>query len=158
MNQELPSHPLLALWAHYRAVWGAAWSERKRLDGPQRSADEVAFLPATLSLQETPPHPLPRRLAWLLMALFLIALLWTFFGKVDIVAVAVGRIVVSDRTKVIQPLEASVVRKVLVQDGDHVQAGQVLVELDSTVANADSSSVREQYLATLSDELRASAL
>lgn len=151
-------HPVLALWAHYRNVWAAAWSERKRLDGPARGADEVAFLPAALSLQETPPHPLPRHLAWALMALFLIALSWAFIGHVDIVAVAPGRIVVSERTKLVQPLEASVVRQVLVKDGDHVQAGQVLVELDPTLAEADRSNVREQYLAALSDELRSGAL
>eukprot|EP01034_Spumella_vulgaris_P027202 gene27202-33891_t len=111
-----------------------------------------------MARHETPPHPLPRRLAWLLMILFVIALLWACLGKVDIVAVASGRIVVSDRTKVIQPLEASVVRQVLVKDGDHVKAGQVLVELDATMAEADLSSVREQLLAALSDELRSKAL
>ena len=128
------------------------------MDGPPRSHDEVAFLPAALSLQESPPHPMPRRLAWLLMALFAVALVWACLGRVDIVAIAPGRIVVSDRTKVVQPLEASVVRRVLVKDGDRVQAGQVLVELDPTMAQADRGSVREQYLAALSDELRSSAL
>lgn len=151
-------HPVLSLWTHYRRVLAAAWAERKRLDGPARCADEVEFLPAALSLQESPPHPLPRRLAWLLSVLFLSAVAWTCIGRVDIVAVAPGRIVVSDRTKVIQPLEASVVRQVLVKDGDHVQAGQVLVELDPTLAAADRSSVREQYLAALSDEMRSGAL
>lgn len=151
-------HPFRALWAHYKAVMAAAWTDRQRLDGPSRLSDEVAFLPAALSLQETPPHPLPRRLAWLLMALFSLALLWTCFGQVDIVAVAPGRIVVSDRTKVIQPLEASVVRQVLVKDGDVVKAGQVLVNLDSTMVHADQASVREQYQAALSEELRSAAL
>jgi hemolysin D len=61
--------------------------------------------------------------------------LWSILGKVDIVAVAPGRIIVSDRTKVIQPLEASVVKAVLVKDGDRVKAGQVLVELDPTMAS-----------------------
>lgn len=148
----------LGLWARYRAVWAAAWAERKRLDGVPRGPDELDFLPAALSLQETPPHPVPRLLAWLLMALFIIALAWACLGRVDIVAIAPGRIVVSDRTKVIQPLEPSVVRQVLVKDGDHVDAGQVLVELDPTLAKADRSSVRTQYLAALSDELRAGAL
>ena len=78
--------------------------------------------------------PAPRRLAWAIMALFVLALVWSIFGKVDIVAVAPGRIIVSDRTKLIQPLEASVVKRVLVKDGDRVQAGQVLVELDPTMA------------------------
>jgi hemolysin D len=158
MSQAATKHPVWELLGRYAAIVAAAWAQRKALDGPMRSADEAAFLPAALSLQDTPPHPLPRRLAWLLMALFLIALAWSFFGKIDIVAVAPGRIVVSERTKVIQPLEASVVRRVLVKDGDHVQAGQVLVELDPTMAEADRSSVREQYLAALSEELRTQAL
>jgi hemolysin D len=49
---------------------------------------------------------------------------------------------VSDGTKLIQPLEASVVKRVLVKDGDRVKAGQVLVELDPTSASADKSQRR----------------
>jgi hemolysin D len=162
MNKKMPAqtgqYPGMALLARYSAVWRAAWSQRLRIDGAPRMADEVAFLPAALSLQETPPHPLPRYLAWLLMALFVVALAWSFWGHVDIVAVAPGRIVVSDRTKVIQPLEASVVRRVMVKDGDLVQAGQVLVELDATVVQADKASLREQYLSAWSEEVRSAAL
>ena len=119
--------PVIELLARYRAVIAAAWAHRTELAGPGRMADEIAFLPAALSLQETPVHPAPRRLAWGLMVLFVLALLWAILGHVDIVAVAPGRIIASDRTKLIQPLEASVVRQVLVKDGYRVQAGQVLV-------------------------------
>jgi hemolysin D len=115
-------------------------------------------LPAALSLQETPAHPTPRRLAWLLCSLLSIALLWSVFGHMDIVVVAQGRIVVSERTKTLQPLETSVVRQVLVKEGDAVQAGQVLVELDATNASADQASVQDQLRAAQSEETRSAAL
>ncbi|NMM25733.1 MAG: HlyD family type I secretion periplasmic adaptor subunit [Glaciimonas sp.] len=153
-----PKHPAIELLARYQAVFQVAWAHRAELAGPARCADEIAFLPAALSLQETPVHPAPRRLAWSLMILFVLALLWSIFGQVDIVAVAPGRIIVSERTKVIQPLEDSVVRRVLVKDGDRVQAGQVLVELDPTMATADMASVEEQLRAAISEELRTAAL
>ena len=153
-----PRHPALELLARYRAVLAAAWRQRAELAGPSRLADEMAFLPAALSLQETPLHPAPRRLAWGLMLLFVLALAWSVIGQVDIVAVAPGRIIVSERTKVIQPLEAGVVKRVLVRDGDLVKAGQVLVELDATVAAADQASVREQLKAAVSEERRTGAL
>ena len=153
-----PRHPTLELLSRYQAIFAAAWAHRKELAGPARMADEVAFLPAALSLQETPVHPAPRRLAWGLMILFVLALVWSIFGEVDIVATAPGRIIVSDRTKVIQPLEASVVKAVLVKDGDKVHAGQVLVELDPTMATADKTSVQEQLKAAHSEEQRTQAL
>lgn len=151
-------HPLLALFARYAAVLRAAWTERAALAGPTRTPDEIAFLPAALSLQETPSHPAPHRLAWVLIALFLLALAWAVCSEVDIVAVAPGRVIVSDRTKVIQPLEASVVRRVLVKDGDRVRKGQVLVQLDPTMAQADKATIKELLADAVSDELRSSAL
>lgn len=151
-------HPALALLARYATAFHAAWQSRHELAGPRRLTDEAAFLPAALSLQETPVHPAPRRAAIAICALFALALAWSVFGHLDIVAVAPGRIVVSERTKTIQPLEASVVKRVLVRDGDSVKAGQVLVELDATAANADHSSVAEQLKAAEAEAHRSTAL
>lgn len=153
-----PRHPTLELSGRYRAIFAAAWSHRNELASPRRMADEAAFLPAALSLQHTPVHPAPRRVAWVLMMLFIIALAWSRVGQVDIVAVAPGRIIVSERTKLIQPLERSVVKRVLVKDGDHVVAGQPLVELDPTSASADKSNVQEQLKAVSSEMLRTRSL
>ena len=149
------THDLLA---RYRAIFAAAWAARHELAGPRRLTDETAFLPAALSLQETPVHPAPRRLAYALMALFAIALAWACLGQIDIVAVAPGRIVVSERTKLVQPLERSVIKRVLVQDGDRVAAGQPLVELDPTTASADKATVDEALKAAVSDQARARVL
>jgi hemolysin D len=155
---KLQRHPALELIARYKAIFQAAWQARHELAGPQRLADEAAFLPAALALQHTPVHPAPRRALVVICALFAIALLWSIFGHIDIVAVAQGRIVVSERTKTIQPLEASVVSKVLVKDGDAVRAGQVLVELDATTATADRTSVAEQLKSAEAQARRSAAL
>jgi len=155
---EPPQHPALELLARYRATFQAAWAVRHELTGPRRLADEAAFLPAALSLQDTPVHPAPRRLAYALMGLFVLALAWSIVGEIDIVAVAPGRIMVSEHTKLIQPLENSVVQQVLVKDGDHVAAGQALVALDPTGATADKTSVGEQRKAAESEVLRTASL
>ena len=155
---EAPRHPARELLARYAAVFKAAWERREELAGPRRMADECAFLPAALELQETPPHPAPRRAAIAICALFLIALTWAMLGQIDIVAVAQGRIIVSDRSKTIQPLETSVVREVFVKDGDKVKAGQLLIALDSTMTEADSHRVEKERVAALSEVLRARAL
>ncbi len=158
MNTPRATHASAGLLARYLGVFAAAWAQRRELAGPRRLADEVAFLPAALSLQDTPVHPAPRRLAFVLMALFAGAVVWAVLGRVDIVALAPGRIVVSERTKQIQPLERSVVKAVLVKDGDHVQAGQPLVELDPTAAQADRMSANDQGRSAESEAWRARAL
>lgn len=143
-----------ALWARHVAVARDAWHRRDALQGPQRSHDELAFLPAALQLQQTPVHPAPRMAAGLLLLLIALALLWACLSEVDVVAVAAGRIIVGQRTKTIQPLERSVVQRVLVRDGDHVHAGQALVELDPTMAHADLGNVAAQMKAARSELLR----
>ena len=155
---KLRDRPVIELAARYKAIFQAAWAARRELAGPKRLADEAAFLPAALSLQETPVHPAPRRAAIAICALFVCALCWSILGEIDIVAVAPGRIVVSDSTKTLQPLEASVVKRVLVKDGDAVQAGQVLVELDATNASADSANAQEQLNSAISEQARTESL
>ena len=151
-------HPARELLSRYSAIFKAAWAHRDQLAGPKRLAEERAFLPATLALQETPPHPAPRRAIIVICSLFVIALLWAIFGKIDIVAVAQGRIIVSQRSKTIQPLETSVVKSIHVKDGDKVQAGQLLIALDATATQADANRVGQERGASVGDLLRAQAL
>jgi hemolysin D len=65
------------------------------------------------------------------------ALAWACIGKVDIIATATGRLVPVGKTKTIQPFETGVVAAIRVTDGDHVKAGQVLIEMDPAQAQAD---------------------
>ena len=103
-----------------------------------RSAEELAFLPAALEIVETPPSPAGRAIGICVILIFCIGLVWAAFGQIDIVASAQGRIVPSDRVKVIQPMEIGVVRTLLVEDGQKVKAGDVLLEIDPTINEAEA--------------------
>lgn len=144
--------------ARYGRVFKAAWSVRRTLDPPKRSQDELAFLPAHLELIETPLAPLPRWTMRIIVAFFCVALLWACIGKLDIVAVAQGKTVVGSRTKVLQPAETAVVRRILVRDGERVKQGQLLIELDATATTADYEKAGETLVNARLAELRLSAL
>ena len=113
-----------------------------------RRREELAFLPAALEIVETPPSPIGRAIAFTLVGLFCMALAWSWWGTIDIVASATGKIVPSGRTKVIQPFETGVVRAIRVRDGQLVKAGDLLIELDPTMNAAE----RDHLLSDLSAE------
>ncbi|BAO29609.1 HlyD family type I secretion periplasmic adaptor subunit [Sulfuritalea hydrogenivorans] len=129
----------LDLLKRYAAIFSHVWKIRKDLDPPHRLPHEAQFLPAALELQETPVSAAPRIVAWLLMSFALIAVLWAIFGQIDVVATAQGKIVPNEGSKLIQPIETAAVKAIHVVDGQAVKAGQVLVELDATMARADST-------------------
>src|SRR5258705_13608056 len=110
-------------------------------------SEELAFLPAALEIVETPPSPIGRTMVVTIIVLFCAALLWSWWGTIDIVASATGKIMPSSRTKIIQPFETGVVRAIRAQDGQAVKAGDVLIELDSTVSTAERDHLSDDLLA-----------
>lgn len=139
-------------------IWRISWEEAKREEPVRRlQPKEIEFLPAVIEVQETPPSPAGRTILYLIIALFTIAVLWATFGRIDIVAVAQGKIVPGDRSKVIQPLENGVVKAIHIRDGSRVKRGQPLIELDTT-AGADRERFANEYLATQTEIARLRAL
>ncbi len=120
--------------------------------------DEREFLPAALEILETPPSPASRFMAMAIGIFFLVAVVWAFVGKVDVLATATGRLVPAGKVKVIQPLDPGLVRAIAVQDGDHVRAGQVLIELDPTQVGADRDRLARDLATTSLEVARLTAL
>src|SRR5208337_3588070 len=88
------------------------------------------FLPAALELYETPPSPVRIAAIWLICVMFAAALAWSYFGWLEIYAVAQGRIQPSGRSKIVQPLDPGKVVAIAVENGSRVAAGDLLIELD----------------------------
>lgn len=115
-----------------------------RLDGPRVTGPEREFLPAALEILETPANPAGRVLTLSLAGFFVIAVAWSVMGRIDIVAVAQGRIVPAGGVKQIQPREIGSVRAIHVTDGMYVEAGKLLIELDPTESEVDKDQLQRE--------------
>jgi len=88
----------------------------------------------------------------------LLVLLWSIIGKLDIHATALGKVIVSDRTKVIQSLDPGTVIAINVRDGQKVKAGQVLLELNPVGIDTEVLKVSEQLAHRRLEKARLTAL
>jgi hemolysin D len=112
------------------------------------------FLPAALEILETPPAPLPVALMLTICAFFAAALAWAFIGKLDVHAVAPGKIETMSRAKVVQPFDNGKITAIHVTNGQHVKAGDVLLEIDPAEARADAQSARDARYENLAEVAR----
>ncbi|MCG8511397.1 MAG: HlyD family type I secretion periplasmic adaptor subunit, partial [Rhodospirillales bacterium] len=62
---------------------------------------------------------------------------WAYYGKLDVVSVAMGEVVPFSQVKTVQHLEGGIVSEILVGEGETVTRGQPLVVLEATASGAD---------------------
>jgi hemolysin D len=108
-----------------------------RLFKRQEDRLRYQFLPAAEEIVETPPSPFGRIILWLITALLAIALAWSYFGKLDIIAPATGKIIPQGSIKTVQPASPGVVTEIKVEEGQTVKKGDLLIQLDSSLAKSD---------------------
>jgi hemolysin D len=108
-------------------------------------ADPADFAPGILRVQEQPPSPLGRKVLWTLLGLFGASLAWALVGRLDVVAVAEGKLVPASYLKIVQPAEQGIVKEILVQEGEPVKAGQVLIRMDAALTQADVRAIETDY-------------
>ena len=125
--------------------------------------------------QPTPPKPLPKglqlwegssafveqgrhwssALIWLTSGLFTAALLWAFSARIDQTITVRGELEPAGSVKDVDSPSAGVVRKLYVKDGERVQAGQPLVDVEAKGLTSRRQAI-ERSLALL--ELQARSL
>jgi hemolysin D len=103
------------------------------------------FAPSLLRIQQKPPAPFAGWTLRILIALVAAVVLWAAFGRLDIVAVAEGKLVPSSYLKIVQPAEQGIVREILVKEGQSVKEGQALIRMDSALTGADFKSVQADF-------------
>ena len=73
-------------------------------------------------------------------------LLWAGLAPLDEGVPTQGMVTLDTKRKTVQHLSGGIVKEVLVQEGQQVKEGQVLLRLDGAVAKANYEAVRQRYL------------
>ncbi len=109
---------------------------RHLLFSPSRN-ELLDFAPDIVQLQDKLPPRFSRAVLKVLIALCLVTLVWAMVGRLDIVAVAAGKLVPQTHVKIVQPAEQGIVRSILVKEGETVRDGQVLMRMDAVLSDAE---------------------
>ena len=117
----------------------AKWAEGRL------GAEPAEFSPPLLRIQQSPPAPLAGWMLRVLIALVTFFLLWAALGRLDIVAVADGKLVPATYLKILQPAEQGVVKEILVAEGELVKQGQILIRMDAALTEADVNAIQAEF-------------
>jgi len=101
------------------------WNKIKNLILPKED-DSYEFKPILAEIEDSPINPIGNTVFWIIIAFIIIAGLWMYLGKVDIVITARGIIIPNGEEKLIQSLDKGVVTSISVKEGDYVQKGQIV--------------------------------
>jgi HlyD family secretion protein/adhesin transport system membrane fusion protein len=110
------------------------------------SGRQLRFLPQSDYLEEAGAPALTKLATWSIAALVSAFVGWSALAEIDEAAISPGEIVPTRRNQVVQHLEGGIVAEVLVQDGDQVDEGQVLVRMDPAGATAELDQMRVRYM------------
>ncbi len=85
-----------------------------------------------------------RTLLWVGFVLVIWILLWAYYAKIDQLTRGNGKVIPSHQIQVVQNLEGGIITDILVEEGENVKKGQILVKIDNTsfLSKYDESKLR----------------
>jgi HlyD family secretion protein len=94
---------------------------------------------------------------WTVLALVFVSIVWGVFVKIDSAAVAMGTVVLDANRKTVQHFEGGIIDEILVDEGDVVESGQILIKLDETSSKAGLEVLKKQMFALQASKKRLEA-
>lgn len=123
----------------------------------RRGDRQTRFLAQSVILEEGGSSGLIRGAMITICIVICLFVGWSMVTQVDEVAVTSGEVIPSGQLQSIQHLEGGIVREILIEDGQLVEAGQVMLRLDQTAATTELQKLeaRRAGLEIRSERLRA---
>ncbi len=98
------------------------------------NAELVDWSPSLQNLLDQPPVTLPKRMILSGIVFFLAFGAWSWFGEIEELGKAQGKLVPKGETYKVESIELGKISHIAVQEGEEVKAGQLLAQLDTTLA------------------------
>lgn len=106
---------------------------------------DVDFMPDVVAADYDQGKKSAPLMLWGIGITLLILIIWASFGEIDEITRGEGKIIPSTKLQVVEHLEGGIIQKILVHEGDIVNKGQLLLRIDSTVAQARYQEGRTLY-------------
>ncbi|MGD9023079.1 MAG: HlyD family type I secretion periplasmic adaptor subunit [Deltaproteobacteria bacterium] len=87
-----------------------------------------------------------RTILWVVLVLFVLAIFWASVSAIEEVTRGSGKVVPSSQIQVVQNLEGGILSEILVDVGDLVKKGQLLLRIDETRFSSSFQQNRVKYL------------
>ncbi|HIW07204.1 MAG TPA: HlyD family efflux transporter periplasmic adaptor subunit [Candidatus Ignatzschineria merdigallinarum] len=94
------------------------------------------------------------RIIWCFLLLIIVLLIWSYFASIVEVSKGTGKVVPTSREQLIQSLEGGILSELYVREGDIVEKGQILAQLDLTKTEATVEESAARYRALLANITR----
>lgn len=102
-------------------------------------------------------HRFANAILFTILALFVVFVFWAGLAKVETLVMGRGKVVPSSNVQTIQNLEGGILSGILVNEGDIVEKGQVVLKIDNSMAEADFRDTQNKYYQTMSEVARLTA-
>lgn len=97
------------------------------------------------------------RIVWCCVGLVWCFLVWSYFAEVVEVSSGSGRVIPSSREQIIESLEGGILKELYVSEGDIVEVGKILAQLDLTKTESKVEESAARYRATTAKVARLEA-
>ena len=111
--------------------------------------EDLNFMPDVHAAARRRGHRFASILTFLTFLFIGIMGVWAHYAVLDEVTRGEGRVIPSSKVQVIQNLEGGILAETLVREGDIVQAGDILVRIDNTAAQASFRDLQAQHYTLL---------
>ncbi|MDJ0591095.1 MAG: HlyD family efflux transporter periplasmic adaptor subunit [Pleurocapsa sp. MO_226.B13] len=118
----------------------------------------AAWSPALNQLLEEPPATFPQRLTVGAMVFCCAVGAWAWFGKIDEVSKAQGKLIPQGETYKVEPVELGKVKHIAVKEGEKVRSEQTLIEFDTELAEQEVVRLEQMLQGYRSELLQKQAL
>ncbi|MYM73934.1 HlyD family type I secretion periplasmic adaptor subunit [Duganella sp. FT134W] len=132
-------------------------AERRESAEARLSRVELDFLPARLELEQREPRTGARWVLRVIALCCITALIWSCTTHIDVIATAPGRVLPQGELHIVQVADGGRIVHIAVREGQQIQKGQLLVELDPALNQADVQSIAERRQLLLGERARLQA-
>lgn len=125
-----------------KSAGGGPMSGLKSLSRKLLEWEDREFASDVVRAETQEPFPVVSWVLYAIAAFFGLAILWASFSYIDQSTRGEGTVIPSSQIQVIQNLEGGIVKSINTHEGDIVEIGQILMEIDDTAASASLGELR----------------